>query len=155
MLINNPTSVLANNVPRTFNNTNKYSNQNPQSSTRISFQDNPYTIEERHAGLSEPVEPVTRQAALSKPHHEPEYNIYPSLQQDLNRARHQSQNQNTLEINRQIINPQRNRNLQNTRVQFNIPHSPTTNPINFSSSKFKVLHRIYHNTTYETLYQIF
>ena len=40
---------------------------NPQSSTRISFQDNPYTFEERHARLSEPLEPVTRQASLSEP----------------------------------------------------------------------------------------
>ena len=32
--------------------------QNPQTSTRISFQDNPYTFEERHARLSEPLEPV-------------------------------------------------------------------------------------------------
>ena len=28
----------------------------------------------------------------------------------------------------------RNRNLQNTRVQFKIPHSPTSNPANLSSS---------------------
>ena len=32
--------------------------QNPQTSTRISFQDNPYTFEERHVRLSEPLEPV-------------------------------------------------------------------------------------------------
>ena len=41
--------------------------QNPQTSTRISFQDNPYTFEERHARLSEPLEPVQRQAPLSEP----------------------------------------------------------------------------------------
>ena len=84
--------------------------------------------------MSEPLEPVTRQAPLSEPQYEPLYNIYPPLHQDLIRARHQSQNQNTQEINRQIIHPSRNRNLQNTRVQFNIPHSPTTNPVNLSSS---------------------
>ena len=84
----------------------------PQSSTNVSFQDNPYTFEERHARLSEPLEPVFRQASLSEPQYEPVYNIYPPLQHDLNRARHQSQNQNTLEINRQIIHPRRNRNLQ-------------------------------------------
>ena len=94
---------------------------NPQLSTRISFQDNPYTVEERHARLSEPIEPVTRQAPSSKSQYEPVYNTYPPLQQDLNRARHHSQNQNTLEINRQIIHPRQNRNLQNTRVQFDIP----------------------------------
>ena len=32
--------------------------QNPQTSTRISFQDNPYNFEERPARLSEPLEPV-------------------------------------------------------------------------------------------------
>ena len=105
-----------------------------QSSTRISFQDNPYLFEERHARLSEPLEPVTRQVPLSEPNYEPVYNIYPPLQQDLNRTRHQSQNQITLEINRQIIHPRQNRNLQNPRVQFSIPHSPTTNPTNLSSS---------------------
>ena len=41
--------------------------QNPQMSTRISFQDNPYTFKERHARLSEPLEPVNRQAPLSEP----------------------------------------------------------------------------------------
>ena len=84
--------------------------------------------------MSEPLEPVTRQALLSEPDYEPVYNIYPPLQQDLNRAKHQSQNQNTLEIKRQIIHPRRNRNLQNPRVQFSIPHSPTTYPTNLSSN---------------------
>ena len=46
---------------------------NPQSSTRISFQDNPFTFEERHARLSEPLEPVLRQAPLSEPQYEPVY----------------------------------------------------------------------------------
>ena len=96
---------------------------NRQLLTRISFQDNPYTFE-----------PVIRQASLSEPQYEPVYNIYPPLQQDLNRARDQSQNQNTLEINRQIIHRRRKRNLQTPRVQFNIPHSPTTNPIDLSIS---------------------
>ena len=48
---------------------------NPQSSTRISFQDNPFTFEERHARLSEPLEPVLRQAPLSEPQYEPVYKI--------------------------------------------------------------------------------
>ena len=43
----------------------------------------------------------------------------------------QKQNQNTLEISRQNIHQRRN--LQNP-VLFNIPHSPTTNPVDFSSS---------------------
>ena len=50
---------------------------NAQSSTRISFQDNLYTFEERHARLSEPLELVIRHAPLSEPHYEPVYNIYP------------------------------------------------------------------------------
>ena len=60
--------------------------QNPQTSTRISFQDNPYTFEERHARLSEPLEPVQRQAPLS----EPTYNLYPTLPQELSRIRNPS-----------------------------------------------------------------
>ena len=114
---------------------------NPQSSTRISFQDNPYTFEERLALSSEPLEPVIRQAPLSLPQYEPVYNKYPPLQQDFNRARHQNQNQNTLEINRQIIHPRRNRNLQTPRVQFNIPHSRIANPIDLSSSTIQSTHQ--------------
>ena len=108
--------------------------QNPQSSTRNSFQDNPYTFEERHARLFEPFEPVVRHAPLSEPQYEPTYNIYPPLQQDLNRVRHISQNQNTLEIKRQFIHPRRNRNFQTPRVHFSIPQSPTPNPLDLSSS---------------------
>ena len=81
--------------------------QNPQTSTRISFQDNPLPFEERHARLSEPLEPVQRQASLS----EPTYNLYPTLPQDLNRVGHISKNHNTVEMNRQIIHPRRNRNF--------------------------------------------
>ena len=55
-------------------------------------------------------------------------------QQDLNRVRHISQNQNTLEINRQTIHPRRNRIFQTPRVQFNIPQSPTSSPLDLSSS---------------------
>ena len=62
--------------------------KNPQSSTRISFQDNPYTFEERHARLTELLKPVFCQALLSEPQYKPVYKIYPPLQQDLNRARH-------------------------------------------------------------------
>ena len=96
-----PTSSQENPTPAT-------TTQNPQTSTRISFQDNPYTFEERHARLSEPLEPVQRQAPLS----EPTYNLYPTLPQELSRIRNLSQNQNTVEINRQIIHPRRNRNFQ-------------------------------------------
>ena len=90
----------------------------PQTSRRISFQDNPYTFEERHARLSEPLEPVQRQAPLS----EPTYNLYPTLPQELSRIRNISQNQNTVEINRQILHP---RNFQTPQVHFNIPQSPS------------------------------
>ena len=106
-------------------------------STRIYFQDNPYTFEERHARLSEPLEPVNRNASLSEPQYEPTYNIYPPLQQDLDRVRHTSQNQYTLEINRQFIHPRRNRNFQTPRVNFKIPQSPTPNPLELSSSSIQ------------------
>ena len=100
-----------------FNPPNPTTTQNPQTSTRISFQDNPYTFEERHARLSEPLEPVQRQAPLS----EPTYNLYPTLPQELSRIRNISQNQNTVEISRQIIHPRRNRSFQTPRVHFDIP----------------------------------
>ena len=58
------------------NPTTPTSTPNPHSSTLISFQENPYTFEERHARLSEPLEPVVRQAPLSEPQNEPKYNIY-------------------------------------------------------------------------------
>ena len=50
--------------------------QNPQTSTRISFQDKPYTFEERHARLSEPLEPVQRQGnqhIIYTPHYHKTY----------------------------------------------------------------------------------
>ena len=71
---------------------------------------------------------------MSKPQFEPTYSIYPPVQQDLNRARHISQNQNTLEIKRQIIHPRRKRNSQTPSVHFNIPQPPTPNPLDFSNS---------------------
>ena len=55
--------------------------------------------------LSEPLEPVVRQAPLSESQYKPTYNLYPPLQQDLNRVKHISQNQSPLEISRQIIHP--------------------------------------------------
>ena len=77
--------------------------------------------EERHARLSQLLEPVQRQAHLS----EPTYNLHPTLPQDLSRIRHISQNQNTIEINRQSIHPRRNRNFQTPRVHFDIPQTPS------------------------------
>ena len=103
---------------------------NPPPSTRVSFRDNPYTFEERHVRLSEPLDPVHCQAPLS----EATYNLYPTLQQDLNRVRNISQNQNTLEIKRQIIHPRRKRNFPNPRIQFNKPESPTPTTSELSSS---------------------
>ena len=61
-------------------------------------------------------------------------NLYPTLQQDLNRVKHISQNQNKLEINRQIIHPRRNRNFQTPRVHSNIPQSATPTTSELSSS---------------------
>ena len=65
---------------------------------------------------------------------EPTYNLYPTLQQDLNRERKTCQNQNTLEINRQNIHPRRNRIFQTPRVHFNIPQSPAPTTSELSSS---------------------
>ena len=45
-----------------------------------------------------------------------------------------SQNQNTLEINRQTIHPRKNRNFQTHRVHFNIPQSSTPTTSNLSST---------------------
>ena len=60
--------------------------------------------------------------------------MYPTLPQDLNRTRNISQNQNTVEINRQIIHPGRNRSFQTPRVHFVIPQSPTPTTREISSS---------------------
>ena len=51
--------------------------------------------------------------------------MYPTLPQELSRIRNISRNQNTVEINRQIIHPRRNRNFQTPRVHFDIPQSPS------------------------------
>ena len=59
--------------------------------------------------------------------------MYPTLPQDLNRIRHISQNQNTVEVNRQFIHPRRNRNFQTPRVTFSIPQSPTPSSSEVSS----------------------
>ena len=55
----------------------------------------------------------------------PTCNLYPTLPQELSRIRNISQNENTVEINRQIIHPRRNRNFQTPRVHFDIPQSPS------------------------------
>ena len=79
------------------------------------------------------MEPVQRQAPLS----EPTYNLYPTLPQELSlsRIRNINQNQNTVEINRQIIHPRRNRNFQTPRVHFDIPQSPS--PITPENPNFR------------------
>ena len=51
--------------------------------------------------------------------------MYHTLSQELRRIRNISQNQNTVEINRQIIHPRRNRSFQTPRIHFDIPQSPT------------------------------
>ena len=56
------------------------------------------------------------------------------MQQDLNRIRHISQNQNTIEVKRQNIHPGRNRNFQTPRITFSIPQSSTPS----SSETFSV-----------------
>ena len=62
----------------------------PQPSTRISFQENPYTYEERRASLSEPLIPAICHAPVSEPQNESTCNIYHYLLHDLNRNRNPS-----------------------------------------------------------------
>ena len=126
--INRTLSKIANQQSQTQSSSTS-SQENPEIPT-TSFQDNPYTFEERHARLSEPLEPVQRQAPLS----EPTYNLYPTLPQKLGRIRNISQNQNTVEINRQIMHPRRNRSFQTSKVHFGIPQSPTPTTSEVSSS---------------------
>ena len=102
------------------------SNKSTQSSARISSVEKPYTFEKRHASLSEPMIPVISHATLSKPLYEPSFNIYLSIQEDLNRTRNLSQNQNlTTTTNRQLIHLRPNKSLTSTRVQFKILSSPS------------------------------
>ena len=56
------------------------------------------------------------------------------MPQELSRIRNISQNQNTVEINRQIIHPRRNRSFQTPRVRFDIPQSPTPTTPEISKS---------------------
>ena len=154
MLIKNPITSPHQQHPKYFQQHQQLVKHYPQTLARISFQDNPYTFEERHARLSEPQEPVIRQASLREPQYEPVYKIYPSLQQDNNRARHQSQKQNTLEINRQIIHPRKNRNLQTPRVHYSIPQSPIANPIDLSSSTIQSNPQTPSQQIYQTSHQI-
>ena len=56
----------------------------PQSSTRISFQENPFTFDGRHASLSEPIITAIRQAPLGEAQYELAYKYYRSFLQDLN-----------------------------------------------------------------------
>ena len=60
--------------------------------------------------------------------------MYPKLPQDLSRIGNISQNQKTIEINRQIKHPRRNRSFQTPRIHFDIPQSPTPTTSEISSS---------------------
>ena len=60
--------------------------------------------------------------------------MYPTLPQELSRIRKISQNQNTVEINRQIIHLRRNRRFQTPRVHFDIPQSSKPTTLEISSS---------------------
>ena len=102
-----------------------------QSFTRISFQKNPYTFEERLASLSETLISAIRHATLSGLKYEPTYKIYPSLKQDLSRTGHPSQNQN------QTSTIQRKKNPISPRVHFNIPSSPSPSPLDLSSDTIR------------------
>ena len=82
--------------------------------------------------------PVVRHAPLSESQYKPIYNIYPSLQQELNRTQHPSQNQNqTSTIDIQIIHPRRKRKFITPRVHFNIPSPPTPKHFDLSSNTSK------------------
>ena len=59
---------------------------------------------------------------------------HPTLPKELSRIRNISQNQNTVEINRQFIHPRRNRSFQTPRAHFDIPQSPTPTTPEISSS---------------------
>ena len=122
-----------------------------QPSTRIYFQENLCTYEERHASLYEPLKPATRHAPLSEPKYKPTYNEKHLFQQDPNRTRYPSQNQNqTFKIERQIIHPRRNRYFATPRVHFNIRSSPSPNLLDISSNTTRRTHHHYkrfHNKT--------
>ena len=53
------------------------------------------------------------------------YNLYPTLPQELSSIKNINQNQNTVEVNRQIIHPRQKRSFQTPTVHFDIPQSPT------------------------------
>ena len=126
-------------IPKAPNNTTSSQASQPQSSTRISSQEKPYFYEERQASLSERLIPAIRQASLSESQKEPKYNIYPLLQQDLNRTKQPSRSQNlTSIIERQIIHPRRNRNFATPRIHFNISSSTSSTPLNLLVIQSKV-----------------
>ena len=98
---------------------------------RTPFQEKPTHLKKNTVFLSETLIRIVRHAPLS----EPTYKIYPSLQQDLGRTKHPSQNQNqTSTIYKQIIHHRRNRNFTTPIVHFKISSSPSLNPLDLSSS---------------------
>ena len=64
--------------------------------------------------------------------------MYPTLQQDSNEIRHISQNQSTIEVNRQIIHPRRNRNFQMPRTG---PQDLIVTHYDCEENKQKTLHK--------------
>ena len=66
---------MSNTIPGISTTPTSSQTNHPQSLTRIPFLENPYTFEERHSLLLEPLEPVIRHAPLSEPRYEPTYNI--------------------------------------------------------------------------------
>ena len=73
-----------NNLPQDLPKKPRSSQRNlPQSFTRISYVENPYTFEERHAPLSETLLPAIRQAPLSELQYEPTYTVCPHYNKTL------------------------------------------------------------------------
>ena len=156
LLINNPHNSLTDyNIPKTSNNTYKQSNKPSYIINTHFISRKPYTCKERHSLLSEPLEPVVRHAPLSEPQYQHIHHIYPSLQQDLNRTRHPSQNQNTPTTNKQMIHPKRNRNFATPRVHFNITSSPIANPLDLSTSTTQRTPKLPQNKIFQIYHRIF
>ena len=91
MLVHNLVRFPANHyIPRPSTTPTSGQTNQPQSSTRISFVENPYTFEERHASLSEPLIPAIRQAPLSEPQTSQHLTSHPHFNKTLTEAKIQA-----------------------------------------------------------------
>ena len=131
-LVNNPTNHYSQD-PLTTARSSQTSQ--PQSSARISFQENLYTFDGRHASLSEPLLTAIRQAPLGEPQYETAYNTYRSFLQDLNM---QSKTKIKSKVDRQFIHPPRNRKFATPKVKLSYLHHPLRPLWSFLKIQFKV-----------------